>query len=129
MKSALTILLFWAALAHGASTVTVPEGTTTYGPFSIGSLDNAMEIQLEPVSATFTTATFYIDMSEDKGKTWIGGICVGQMLPTLSKFHGGECPVPLNLTPTHFRVRVVLVGGSLTIAKIPNINSKQRVNK
>ena len=126
MRYVPALLLLWVSLAHGASTITIPEGPFEYGPFTIDALHKYTEIQLQPVSGTMTSALFFFDMSEDKGKTWMLDVCSGELKPPLQPSPGGDCPVPIGLKPTHFRVRGTMEGGSLTLKGAPTMRSKNK---
>ncbi len=129
----LIILLLWTGLAGAAQSIIIPQGVSEYGPVSVTTLHRFAGLYLESTSSAFTLATFKLFHSTDGGKTFPGDTGDVKTERPFCKFvrlggdtdamtFGADCPMPKG--STHVKARAIVEGGSVTIAKPPNINSK-----
>jgi hypothetical protein len=131
---------FLASLAYGAQSITIPIGTTVYGPVS---LDTALHKfgELRFSAPTWTNPaikmTAVIDYSDDGRKTWKflcgfkaegmpGGPPRARWCPLydLIQVDDGK-QAQRSRNATDIRATVTVTGGSITISAIPNLGGKQ----
>lgn len=112
-----------AAASHAAQTFTIPQGTTTYGPYSVTVASHYSEILLSKTLWTDPNIILAarIESSPDKGKTWqfVCGF----------KTHGGGGPVtgavcPFDPATTHIRLIATVTGGDIVLPGSPVVNTK-----
>jgi hypothetical protein len=123
---ALLLLIVSAMPGHTAQSIVIPQGVSTYGPFTVNNaLHRRLDIGFIATSNSFTLMTIRLERSMDKGNTWIFN---GE------SFHEGGQPLPtrigsFKLFPegtTHVRAIVTVAGGSVTIAAPPNVNTSPK---
>jgi hypothetical protein len=125
MKILLLALLLIAAPAFGAATITIPVGTTNFGPLSVNVADKYSDFSFDRTLWTDPAVTLAanIEQSFDSGKTW-GFFC---------GFHaqGGVTETPTtrivcSISPgaTHVRGNVVVTGGTITLPKPSDFHTK-----
>jgi hypothetical protein len=127
----LLCLFLMPSLTYGAQKdVTVPQGTTVYGPFAWNVLHRRGELSFVRTGMTATGATFTFGYSPDGGTTWLGEtspffcrvVMTAQVNPT--NLYSADCPLPIGAIATHLRVTAVVVGGTITISSAPTVRSK-----
>jgi hypothetical protein len=125
VKLAVAAILLWTALAYGAQSITIPEGSSSYGPVSVTTLHRFAGLYIERTSSSFTKATINLFHSTDGGKTFaVQPFCRFTHLGggTATQTFGADCPKPSEAT--HVTATVLVEGGSITIAKQPNLRSR-----
>jgi hypothetical protein len=117
--------LLVASLAYGAQPgITIPVGTSEYGPVAVQTLHRYAGLSIEPTSSAFTRATINLFHSTDKAQTF-AAIPFCRLVYSSSvalKPFAGDCSKPAGTT--HIKAVAILEGGSLTIAKTPNLRSR-----
>lgn len=121
MKALAIILLLTAFAAHAAQpSLTIPEGVTVYGPFSanVAHRRGGFSFERTSLEPTFTSASFVVEYSTDKAKTW-KWMCA-LTLPTTKARHprvSADCPYYEGAT--HIRVTAAVIGGTVGLKAVP----------
>jgi hypothetical protein len=110
---------------HSAQVITIPEGTSAYGPWAMNQLHRISQVSIERTSNAFTNLTVTFEYSPDKQNTWIWyGTTVFPGGGPLTARLGSLKQLPTGVTATHIRIIVNLVGGSMTVKQIPTVVTK-----
>jgi hypothetical protein len=119
------LLLLLASPLFAAQSITIPEGTSSYGPVSVTTLHRFAGLYIDRTSSSFTKATISLFHSTDDGKTFASQpFCKFTHLGggTATQTFGADCPKPEGTT--HITATALVEGGSITIAKTPNLRSR-----
>jgi hypothetical protein len=131
---AFLFIAFIVSVAHGAQPgITIPEGTSEYGPVAVTTLHRFAGLYVERTSSSFAKGTFKLFHSTDGGKTFPGDTGNSGTEKPFCKFthlggapvtqtFGADCPKPEGTT--HIKARAIVEGGSITLASQPNLRSR-----
>lgn len=119
------LLLVTVADAYSAQSITIPSGTTTYGPFSVNAIERRTDMTIVATTNAFTLMTIDFEYTPDKGSTWIrygesvflGGLPVPTPLGSFKR-------LPEGVTATHIRIITTLIGGDVTISAAPTVSMR-----
>jgi hypothetical protein len=114
------------SLAHGAQTFTLKEGTTPFGPISVNQLHKVARFELDRPTNPAILVTGVLLFSTDGGKTtvpnWSCTFSGPGTLKDLGPVMGTSCQFPTGTT--HVSGSLTVVGGSLTVSRVPLLGSK-----
>ena len=130
MKILIAFLLL-ASVAHGAQSITIPQGTTIYGPVSVNMLHRRTALDFRRTNTNFTRLKVIFEYSESgSGGPWLrlsngAPYCALEAagLPLVEDIQI-DCPFPKDSKPTHVRAIAEAIGGSVTLVALPNLRSK-----
>lgn len=126
MKTLITFLLM-TSLAYGAQSITIPEGTTTYGPIPFNSADRFGEMVFTRNTSTFKLLTINLYFSEDwngKTGTWQWYCRIVHPGAAQNGIISAGCSMVAGKKPTHIKADAVAEGGSVVITAAPTMRSK-----
>jgi hypothetical protein len=136
--NSLLALLIMAQAAFGAQVITIPEGTTIYGPISVSVFNRYARFELDRSKWTDPNIKLSAVMtrSTDGGKTFLlpsvwlcafesqgGPIISNKPNPTPTPITRRNCQLPEGTT--NIRVTTTVAGGSITLGSIPKLETRQ----
>ncbi len=132
MKKLLFIFLLFPSLLWAAQVITIVQGTTIYGPFSVTNptTNRYASMQMQRTNNTFTSLTVTLVRSTDSCKTATANQTDSRWLGTTVFLSGGTLPAPMGTMKNFPRgtgsicVIATAVGGSVTISQVPTVNTK-----
>lgn len=130
MTKLIFLFLLLASPLYAATTFTIKQGTTTFGPFQVQTLNKYTVLEIDrTLWAKGVTLDAQIQTSMDKGTTWANycrivsvgdGIVYGGATGNQVKSYCGPFPP----TVTDVKIIATVTGGDLVLPKQPNAGSK-----
>ena len=124
----LLIALLLSVNVQAATTITIKEGTTSYGPIGVQQIHKLANFAVDRIFAIDPKITLSatVDYSKNNGTTW-DFLCAFATRGTSNLERRKNpllwnCPIPPNTT--HIRAIVTVAGGDWTMPKPPQVTGK-----